>query len=66
MAKLYRDEDDLDELKVLGGDEFDEELNDDMPIERKRDKKLKEKVNKETEEAAGLKIGKLVSDIFDK
>lgn len=62
VAKLYRDEEDLDELKVLGGDDFDEELNEDMPIERKRDKKLKDKVNNETEEAAGLKIGKLVSD----
>ena len=26
MAKLYRDEDELDELKVLAGDQFDSEV----------------------------------------
>ena len=39
VAKLYRDEEDLDELKVLGGDDFDSDLNEEMPTERKREKK---------------------------
>lgn len=39
VAKLYRDEDDLDELKVLAGNDFDSEVDEEVDKPRKRDKK---------------------------
>lgn len=62
VAKLYRDDDDLDEMKVLAGDNFDSEGNEDVPTEKKRDKKQRDKSELKVDgEAEGIKIGKLVS-----
>ena len=58
VAKLYRDEDDLDDLKVLAGGEIDSDLEE---TERKRDRKRKDKSVLKTEESVGIKIPKLVS-----
>lgn len=63
VAKLYRDDDDLDEMKVLAGDEFDSDI--DEATERKRDKKQREKsVIKTDAETEGIKISKLVSQLI--
>ena len=67
MAKLYRDED-VDELKVLAGEDFDSEIEGDVekPVDRKREKKLKEKSESKTLDSnvSALKINKLVSKKF--
>lgn len=60
VAKLYRDDDDLDDLKVLAGGDIDSDL--DEP-DRKRDRKRKQKSVLKTEEAVGIKIAKLVSQL---
>jgi hypothetical protein len=71
VAKLYRDDDELNELKVLGGENFDSDLEqDDDDATRKRD--LKSKSKSEVKKAFGkdaaaastvssMKIAKLVS-----
>ena len=63
MAKLYRDEDELDELKVLAGDQFDSEVDEEIvpSSERKREKKQKEKTEVKTAPISVLRIEKLVS-----
>ena len=58
VAKLYRDEDDLDELKVLGGQDFDSEVDEEGAEKpRKRDMKFKDKIK--SVEVSTLKINKL-------
>lgn len=59
MAKLYRDEEDLDELKILAGKDFDSEVDEEVDKPRKRDKKVKDK--QKTVEVSSLRINKLVS-----
>jgi hypothetical protein len=59
VAKLYRDEEDLDDMKVLAGGDIDSDIEE--TADRKRDVKRKEKTDLKSEEPIGIKIGKLVS-----
>lgn len=66
MQKLYRDEDELNELKVLAGDgNFDSDVEDkedaQASIKAKRDSKRTQKTDGRMKVTTTAKVGKLVS-----
>lgn len=69
ISKLYRDEDELNDLKVLGGENFDSDLEDKEATAktlRKRENKLSDKKDqgaKGSQVMLTAKVGKLVSTL---
>lgn len=62
-AKLYKDDDDLEEMKVLAGDNFDSDL-DERPEQKKKPRDVKASRKQDFSVSTPLitsKIGKLVS-----
>lgn len=65
-AKLYRDDDELDDMKIIGGDQFDSEIDEKDGASKPRDAKALAKKKGTTQDfkastVAASKIGRLVS-----
>ena len=70
-AKLYRDDNDLEEMKVLGGDQFDSDIDETSkkPLKQREIKaqsKSKPKQDFTTKQILSSKIGRLVSYLINK